>query len=369
MRVLFLVPHLSTGGMPQFLLKRIKALQKFTDIEVFVYEWTQISTWYQIQRKKIIEILPKDNFISGGYFAEWEEENSKRHKNFIKYLKDKKIDIVHLEEFPEKWPTWGGITLDENIKKELYSKKYPWKTVETLHSIDYNAKEKNFHPDGYAFVIDHHLKETFKILPGEKKLIEYPVDGSIISNRSKEDILTQQGWRVKGEHHIVNVGLWTPGKNQKYALEIAKILWDKYGWSYIFHFVGNQAHNFRDYWMPLMENLPPNIIIHGEKDTEEVSEFYKISDLMLFTSTWECNPIVLKEAISNNIKIMAFDLDHYRGVYTNFIEKLTGNLEEDIENLIDIIHSPIKYKPIKQNKLKEFAKKHLELYENIINRR
>ena len=51
--------------MPQFLLKRIQALQKYTDIEVFVYEWTQISTWYQIQRKKIIKILPKDNFISG----------------------------------------------------------------------------------------------------------------------------------------------------------------------------------------------------------------------------------------------------------------------------------------------------------------
>ena len=102
MGVLFLVPHLSTGGMPQFLLKRIQALQKYTDIEVFVYEWTQISTWYQIQRKKIIKILPKDNFFSCGYFPEWGEENDKYHSNFIKYLYDKKIDIVHLEEFPEK---------------------------------------------------------------------------------------------------------------------------------------------------------------------------------------------------------------------------------------------------------------------------
>ena len=105
----------------------------------------------------------------------------------------------------------------------------------------------------------------------------------------------------------------------------------------------------------------------GEKSNTK--DYFKLADLMLFTSTWECNPIVLKEAISNNIKIMAFDLDHYRGVYTNFIEKLTGNLEEDIENLIDIIHSPIKYKSTKQNKLKEFANKHQELYENISNRR
>jgi len=49
MKVLFLTPHLSTGGMPQFLLQRIKSLQAYTNIEVFVYEWVQISTWYQIQ--------------------------------------------------------------------------------------------------------------------------------------------------------------------------------------------------------------------------------------------------------------------------------------------------------------------------------
>ena len=62
MRVLFLVPHLSTGGMPQFLLKRIQALQKYTDIEVFVFEFSQTATWYTVQRNQIIKALPKDNF-------------------------------------------------------------------------------------------------------------------------------------------------------------------------------------------------------------------------------------------------------------------------------------------------------------------
>jgi hypothetical protein len=90
---------------------------------------------------------------------------------------------------------------------------------------------------------------------------------------------------------------------------------------------------------------------------------------MLFTSTWECNPIVLKEAISNNIKIMAFNLDHYEGIYDNYIDYLTGNALDDKENLIDIIHSPLKYKPITSNPVKDFANKHLKLYEDISNRR
>ena len=355
--------------MPQFLLKRIQALQKYTDIEVFVFEFSQTATWYTVQRNQIIKALPKDNFYSCGWIAKWTEENTKKQQNLINYLYEKNIDIVHLEELPEKWPTYGDSTFNIELQKELYNKNRPWKIVETLHSIDFNINTKVLNPDGYAFVINHHLTNTFKNKPGKKELIEYPIDYDIISNKPRHQILSEQGWRPIGEYHIVNVGLWTPGKNQKYLIDIAKILWEKYRWTYIFHLVGNQAQNFEDYWKPLMENLPPNIRIHGEKNEKDVSEYYKMADLMLFTSTWECNPIVLKEAISNNIKIMAFKLDHYKGIYDNYINYLDGNALSDKEKLVDVIHSPIKYKTIISNPVKDFANKHLKLYEDISNRR
>ena len=38
MKILFLAPHLSTGGMPAFLLKRIEALQANSDVEIAVIE-------------------------------------------------------------------------------------------------------------------------------------------------------------------------------------------------------------------------------------------------------------------------------------------------------------------------------------------
>ena len=47
MKVLFITPHLSTGGMPAFLLKRIEALLGYTDIEVFVIEWKMYSKGLQ----------------------------------------------------------------------------------------------------------------------------------------------------------------------------------------------------------------------------------------------------------------------------------------------------------------------------------
>jgi hypothetical protein len=93
-----------------------------------------------------------------------------------------------------------------------------------------------------------------------------------------------------------------------------------------------------------------------------------MADMMLFTSTWECNPIVLKEAISNNIKIMAHNLDHYDDEYLPFIVPLSSNLKKDKINLINTIHSPIKYK-IKDysNSVKLFADQHINLYKSVIN--
>ncbi len=120
-----------------------------------------------------------------------------------------------------------------------------------------------------------------------------------------------------------------------------------------------------------MKNLPPNVKIHGEKDTKEVSEFYKIADVLLFPSDDECSPLVLKEGISNGLKIIAFNLEHYKETYINYIEPLSNNINKDYELLLDTIHSPRKYNiDINNNEknIKEFAKAHEKFYKKIINK-
>ena len=89
---------------------------------------------------------------------------------------------------------------------------------------------------------------------------------------------------------------------------------------------------------------------------------------MLFSSNWECNPIVLKEAISNNIKIMAYDLDHYGDEYKPFINSLTGDVDKDSNILINTIFSPIKYSNIDfKDNTKDFALKHINFYNSLLN--
>ena len=357
MKILFLAPHLSTGGMPSFLLKRIQALQQYSNFEIHVIEWKCYSMEYVVQRKQIQKLLGK-NFIS--FFG---DKNAQQ--GIIDYCYEKEIDIIHIEEIPEGFD--NGNPFDLKLQEKLYSKTHPWKIIETCHNIYFNPNEsKVYHPDGYACVTPHHTEKTFKNTPSKKSLIPFPIDPKIQSRKTREEVLDEIGYRHKGEFHIINIGLWTSGKNQGYALDIAKKLYNKYGFTYIFHFIGNQAPNFKNYWEPLMKDIPPNVLVWGEKNNTE--DYFKLADLMLFTSTWECNPIVLKEAISNNVKIMANNLDHYGEEYNNFITELVGDTFIDSNNLIDVIHSPIKYNNHDiDNKMQTFANNHIKFYTSLLN--
>ena len=96
--------------------------------------------------------------------------------------------------------------------------------------------------------------------------------------------------------HVLNVGLFAPGKNQAEIFEVAKLL-EKY--KIKFHFVGNQAGNFEDYWKPLMENKPSNCVVWGERN--DADKFYAAADFFYFSTLWELNPLSIKEALSYKI--------------------------------------------------------------------
>ena len=109
---------------------------------------------------------------------------------------------------------------------------------------------------------------------------------------------------------ILNVGLFTPGKNQGELFEIARKNPDN-----DYHFIGNQAPNFRDYWEPLMKNKPDNCIIWGERT--DVDMFYQAADEFYFTSKFELNPLVIKEALSWRLPVKMYKLPTYLDDYDN----------------------------------------------------
>ena len=283
-KVLYLVPHLSTGGMPAFVLKTIEVMQEY--INICVVEYNCYSLDYVVQRNKIKDL------VENKFYTLFEDKTE-----LFNIIKDFNPDIIHIHEPSERF--------DADVMSELYRPNRLYKIIETCHDVSFDPQTKLYHPDAYAFCTPYHY-DTFAHLPSYKQVIEYPID----PKKSK---------KLPGINNVVNVGLWTPGKNQAEGIEIARA-----NPNFNFNFVGNQAGNFKDYWEPLMADLPSNVKVWGERD--DVEEFLKHANIFMFNSTWECNPLVLREAISYGLPIVAHYLPQYGSMFERYIQPIDTDL-------------------------------------------
>lgn len=313
MKILYIAPHLSTGGLPQFLLKKIQILKK--ECEIYCVEYADHGG-FVVQKNQIIDLL-KDKF-----FTLREDKN-----DLLKIINQIHPDVLHLEEMPEYF-------MDNALAEKIYSKERKYTIVETSHDSSFDPSSKRFFPDKFTFVSEFQKRnvESLKI-PSE--VHEYPI--SIKIRKSREEALKVLGLDPS-KKHVVNVGLFTPRKNQAEIIEYAKSLLN---YPIQFHFIGNQADNFRFYWEPLMKEWPSNCTWWNER--KDVENFYQAADLFLFTSRGsennkETSPLVIREAISFNVPSLIYNLPVYLGMYDKFhnIEYLNfDDLKENEDKILN----------------------------------
>ena len=348
-KLLFLTPHLSTGGMPQFVLKRIEELQKYKDqIEIILVEFSQFSDEYVVQRNEIIRLLGDGHFFNLGF-----ADDKYRKYELIDIIKNNNIDIVHSEEMVEGFEGFNRIPLD--LLNQLYSNDRTWKVIETCHNVWFNPEtNKKFNPDAYCFVTPHHTLNTFASTPSMKFLLTYPYENKVKPLLEKHQIFDNLNKVPMIEKlsvceelgidpfktHVLNIGLWTSGKNQSEGVEVARRLVDSNP-NIQFHFVGNQAPNFEDYWGPVMKNLPSNVKVWGERN--DVGTFMKACDVLMFNSTWECNPLVVRESINYGMKVMARNLPQYMGMFDGYIKPIEGDFDNIAKDLVELINNKSTY--------------------------
>jgi autotransporter strand-loop-strand O-heptosyltransferase len=309
LKILYLAPHLSTGGMPSVLLKRIQALEGF-DAEIIVVEYSNHSDEYVVQKNEIKKLATKVYTLG---------ENK---MELMDIIKKHNIHLVHIEEMVED----SVNNFPVSLLNDLYDNNRTWKIVETCHNVYFKPDiEKKYHPDAYIFCTPYHL-ETFKNMPSRKFVLEYPIENKIPSKAEKLYEKVKLGMNPM-KKHVLNVGLWTPGKNQGEGLEIARQLPDVE-----FHFVGNQAINFKHYWEPLMNNLPDNVHIWGERS--DVDKFMTACDVFMFNSVWECNPLVVRQAASHGLPILARNLPQYVGMFDGWITPIEeGKMVQQLQSI------------------------------------
>lgn len=333
-KVLFLAPHLSTGGMPQFLLKRIELLKQFDIADICVVEYQCHSLDFVVQRNKIIDLVTVHTL--------YEDK-----MDLFNIINEFKPDIIHTDEMVER--------MDKKMVSKLYDNNRSYRIIETCHDVSFKPTiEKLYTPDAYAFCTPYHI-DTFNI-SGYKEVIEFPIDSQIVSAVEKNAAKKILGMD-SSKKHVINVGLWTPGKNQAEGLALAKKLPNIQ-----FHFIGNQAGNFKDYWEPLMKDIPTNVTVWGERT--DIDTFMKAADAFLFNSINECNPLVLREAISYGLPILARNLPQYKDMFTPYITNIDpSNMDNQ---LCTLLNSEQSYKIPYNNQSINFANSHQKLYSHIM---
>lgn len=360
--LLYFAPHLSTGGMPQFLLKRVEAMLAAGEYNVHVLEYCQFSDAFLVQRNQITDLLG-DNFHTIAGLGTIDDDH--RTRRMIELIDEINPDLIHIEECTESFDSFNKLT--EAGLEYLYDINKPWRVIETCHNIWFQGKDKLYNPDAYMFCTPYHPIANFKDVKTESKwLSTYPM----VDLKPTED----QKWNAKEELgmdadkiHVLNVGLWTSGKNQGEGVAIARIAEELYPGQFHFHFVGNQASNFKDYWQPIMDSIPANVTVHHEKSN--VSDYMTAADAFMFNSTWECNPLALREAISYGLPTYSRNLEQYLDMFTPYITSFTDDLTENATILLESLRGQKKItgdfvQP--QAELERFTFEHLKAYATIL---
>ena len=328
-KIVFIAPHLSTGGMPQYLVKQIELIKN--DCEVYCVEWGNVTGGVLVvQRNKMVNLLG-DRLITLG-----EDKNE-----LFDVINKLQPDVIHLQEIPE-------LFMENGIAEKLYTPDRNYVLIETSHDSGYDTNNKIYLPDKFLMVSQYQVN-NYKRFDIPCDVVEYPIENKV-RTKTREQALRDLGLDPN-LRHVINVGLFTPRKNQAEVIEYARMLQN---YPIQFHFIGNQADNFKFYWEPLMQNFPKNCKWWNERS--DVDSFYEAADLFLFTSRgnpsdMETMPLVIRESLGWKVPSLIYNLPVYMGYFDKYdtIEYLTEDSQKNAyriaEKLLRELPTPVVEQP------------------------
>ena len=324
-KLLYIAPHLSTGGLPQYLTKKIELLKN--TYEIYLVEWVDCTGGVLVvTRNKIVNLVDPDKFFTLG----------EDKQELIDIINKVQPDIVHLEEIPEFF-------MSGKIAKQIYTQDRKYIIVETSHDSSFDTSTKQFFPDKFMFVSNWQIQQ-YKDIDIPQVVVYYPIE--YVERPNRTEALLNLGLDPN-KKHVLHVGLYTSRKNQAEFFEYARQFPDVE-----FHSLGNRADNFKWYWEPLVQNQPSNLTWWNERT--DVDKFYQAMDLFLFTSRGTNNdketmPLVIREAVSYQIPVLIYNLPVYLNYWDDF--KGVSYLEfNNFEKNCEIIASKLDVKINKPEK-------------------
>jgi FkbM family methyltransferase len=322
MRIVFITPHLSTGGMPEYVRRSIELIDRKLH-QVLLIE-IRTEKFLDAIRKRVLDLEGIELFSA-----------EKSYVKAIEKIESFDPHVIHFTEPSEQ-------VIRPEFLGKIYKEDRTWKIFETCHDSSYPLSSKKFLPDKFLLVSPFQV-EMLQDLGVPSELIQYDVP-SMEEESSKETLIRRMGLDPN-KKHVFQFGIFSPRKNQGETVEIAKHLVDE---PIQFHFVGNTADSYSYYWDPILKNLPKNCKFWGEH--KNVQQFYKIADLVVFpsveyTDDKETNPLVIKESIKYGVSLLLKDTPVYLGMYpeNNKVTHMKSSHAENAQTILSILS--MKQKP------------------------
>lgn len=316
LKIAFVVDHLSTGGMPAYVLQQAEVCKSHGHISV-VIEVSNLSgdlyNKHYDELKKISRIIRLDDLKNG----------KSKNQNIIEIIRDSGAELIYFHDvIPD-----GDLYSFVNSKDRLFN------TVLTIHSSTFEWEKLSWDLDRIVTVSDWQQKKVQESCQCKDVVkIEYsPWKPTCEEEKFVRRNKFRKKFNIPDETKVIlHVGLWAPWKNQSYILDLAEKMDDK-----LFMFVGNQAINFKDYWEPLKLKLRNNTLVMGEQGEDFIQHALCGCDAFIFPSTMELYPISLLEAISSMEKVFANPLKTYEGL--SGYNPLSMDLESDVKTINSIL--------------------------------
>lgn len=306
MRIVYITPHLSTGGMPEYLRRKVELLKD--DHDVWVVE-KSFEPAYRTIRDKIESLIGERLVSLNG-----------NNEILLKLISDVNPDVIHFEELSD-------YHFESSLLDLIYTPNREYLIFDTLHDSSIDYTEKRYIPDKMLVVSPWQVKNFLPLgIPVE--ILEH----EILAGERNRALLSELGLNPSRKH-ILQVGLFSRRKNQSETIELARLMPDV-----DFHFVGNQTDNYKDYWEPLLKNLPSNCKIWGERSDTET--FYSCMDCVIFPSRGEygdreTNPLVIREALAWGVPLFVRDRDFYMGMYSESenVKFMSDDYNDNVKSL------------------------------------
>lgn len=275
----------------------------------------------------------------------------KNVKQIKKIIKDNNIDVVHCHTYfnsmyaliaakqckIKKRITHSHNTISEknpSILKRFYF--FVSKIIINLYSTDFLACGQEA---GEALFFRN---KNFRIIDNGIILDKFYYDSEIREKKRKE-LNFSDGYQVIG-----HVGRFEEAKNHEFLIDIFDGYQKKHKDS-ILLLIGDGSLRTSIEKKIREKHLQNNVFLLSKR--EDVNEIYNVMDLFLFPSLYEGLPVVLIEAQTNGLPIVASDTIDKDSDYTNTISFLPLNDSKDIwiTEIEDRIGKRVNNKKIMEN--------------------